>query len=290
MAKSKIKLLTVDLGNFNIKTSENFISENRILMDNERDIFGQETVIYEGNSYFMGVGVFDNEYNKVQKINNTPALLYAIGKSLEPEEEDINLIIGLPVMQIGMKEEMIEKFQEKTFEFMLNGVDRKVNIHKCGVVKESFSAFYSLPQRKGKIAILDIGGRTTNLLVMENSKEIYSNTIAHGTIDFFQDVADYENAKGGNFKVEEIHSYLNDGLDIGDYEKLVNDFATYIHNELKKMFPNIGMYHIKLTGGGAEYFEGALKKYYRKLTKVNDCLLANVKGNYKIGEIKGWDK
>ena len=43
-----MELITIDLGNFNIKTSKGLIFENRFLLDNTNDIFGAETITIDG--------------------------------------------------------------------------------------------------------------------------------------------------------------------------------------------------------------------------------------------------
>ena len=52
-----MKLITVDIGSFNIKTSEGIILENRFELDNNAETFGGEVLSFDGNNYFFGKGV-----------------------------------------------------------------------------------------------------------------------------------------------------------------------------------------------------------------------------------------
>ena len=54
-----MKLITVDIGSFNIKTSEGVILENRFELDNNAEVFGAEVLNYDGNNYFFGRGEFN---------------------------------------------------------------------------------------------------------------------------------------------------------------------------------------------------------------------------------------
>lgn len=116
------KLLTVDLGSFNIKTSLGGIYENRFILDNESDIFGGETLTVEDNTYFFNRGNFNKEFTKANKEIEVP-LLYAIGK--EGIEGNTNLILHLPASQFAMRQQIIDRLQGKTFEFKINGDSKK---------------------------------------------------------------------------------------------------------------------------------------------------------------------
>lgn len=281
-----MELITIDLGNFNIKTSKGLIFENRFLLDNINDIFGAETITIDESTYFIGKGKFEKEYNKINK-NYLPSLLYALAKSTYDDE--VNIIIGLPIAQIGLKNKISNELTNMNFEFKVNGVNRKIHINKCGVVKEGFSSLYSLQDRKGRKAILDIGGRTINVVIFQDAKEVTSFTINMGTLNFFDMIAAHENSKGGNFTIEEINEYLlHGGLDINNYMDIIDKFVNTLENEIKLQFPNINMYKVLVTGGGSLFFYNAIKSKYTNVELMENAISSNVQGNYKIGEVKGW--
>lgn len=280
------KLLTVDIGSFNVKTSNGGIFENRCILDNDSDIFGAETLTYEENTYFFERGAFDKEFVKTKKSIEVP-LLYAIGK--EGIEGNINLILHLPASQFALKKEIIEKLQGKSFEFKVNGIDHKIIFDKVGVLKEGFSSYYALPKRNtGLIAIIDIGGRTTDVFTFVNGKEEKEISVPIGTMDYFKEIVKKLNLAGENRKIEDIHKLIaNEIIDIKDYEEVTQLIANKITNEIKIEISNLNDYDIKLCGGGCEYFEEKFKSSFDKIESIKDSIFSNVNGSYFIGKAKG---
>ena len=92
------KLMTGDLGSFNLKFNSGGIYENRFSLDNDRDIFGFDTIEYEGNKYFFGQGHFNMEGLKTNKDILIP-LLFGLGK--EGVAGNINIILHLPLVFSG---------------------------------------------------------------------------------------------------------------------------------------------------------------------------------------------
>lgn len=284
------RFLTIDLGNFFLVSNAGISIENRYVINNQRETLGAETITVDGKTYFFGEGTFDKEYNKTAK-EFIPALLYLIDKSTRADEVDI--IMGLPIIHMSLKDKFIEALQGQTFTFSNRRGERTIKISKLHVMKESFSVYYSLPaaERVGRVAIIDIGGRTTNVSVFIDGKEAREGiTLPKGTIDYFANIAQYLTAQGGNFEIEEIHSYMMDGFNISDFANITTNFVDYIANELVREIPNLNMYKVKLAGGGAEFFENDFKKYYTECKKLKNCLTANVDGNEQIGALLGWIK
>lgn len=282
------KLLTLDLGSFNIKTSLGGIYENRFILDNESDTFGAETLVFEDNTYFFNRGNFNKEFTKANKEIEIP-LLYAIGK--EGIEGNINLILHLPSSQFSMKQQIINRLQGKEFEFVINGINKKVVLDKVGVLKEGFAAFYSLSRRNnGLIAIIDIGGRTTDVFTFLNGKEEKETSIPVGTMNYFKIIADRLNAQGENRKVEDIFKLIdNELIDLEAYKDTTGSIGSLIINEIKIDVENLKDYEIKLCGGGAEYFVDVFRDSFKKVEQLNNSLLSNVNGSYFIGKAKGLD-
>ena len=70
--------------------------------------------------------------------------LYAIAKAYEEENEiTVNVLGTLPIDQISQKNKLVETLSDKNFEFIYNGVNKKVNIGKVMVIKEFVAAFYT---------------------------------------------------------------------------------------------------------------------------------------------------
>lgn len=283
------KLMTIDLGSFNIKLSNGGIYENRFLLDNEGEIFGQDTIEYEGNTYFFGRGQFDRTYAKMDKNIEVP-LLFGLGK--EGVSGNINSILHLPANQMNMKDQLKDRLQGKTFHFKINGNGRSITFDTVGILKEGFSSFYSLAKRnEGLICIIDIGGRTIDIFTFIDGKLEKEDSIPIGTMNYFSDIADTLIGRGRLTVLEDIHTLLKHNvIDLKDFEDVTAKVSKEILNAIKIKFPNINEYDIKLCGGGAEYFKDSFKKEFRKVSVLNNNLTSNVDGAEKIGKAKGLDK
>ena len=169
-------ILAIDLGNYNIKTSEgtHFISTFEPfdgLDPGERKI-----LTYNGKEYVMELkSSFDNEFNKTKK-DYIPNLLWAINKSTPRHIESVRIVLGIPVENMGAIDKFKEELEGRTFTFKVKGCDKRtILIDKVAVVAEGVSSFYTLPEkeRMNDILIIDIGGRTTNVVSFNiNYKDI----------------------------------------------------------------------------------------------------------------------
>lgn len=281
-------LRTIDLGSFNIKASTGEIFENRFVNDNVSDTFGAEVLELEGNRYFFGKGSFNRTFSKAHKDIEIP-LLYALGKTIPSDYENVNLILHLPLSQIDMKGQIIERLQGKTFEFEINGDKKVITLNKVAVVKEGWASFYSLPKRNsGLIAIWDIGGRTTDIFTFVDGRQEKEISIPIGTMNLFSDIAAALNAKGENRKIEDIHKLITHGVkDLNDFTGIVEKFVGSITNEFKIEIEDMGDYQIKLTGGGAKYICDIVAEIYSKVETMSNAITSNVTGSYNIGKAKG---
>ncbi len=283
-----MEFITVDLGSFNIKNDKGLIFENRFILDNESETFGAEVLSYNENNYFFGKGRFDKTFTKVNK-NFEVSLFYMLGKSNINGE--VNLILHLPGSQMAMKQIIIDKLQGNEFEYKVNGESFKVKFNKVGVLKEGWSSFYSLDKRnEGLIAIMDIGGRTTDVFTFNNGIQEQEKSISIGMMNVFSDIAESLNAAGENRKLEDIHKLLENNLiNINDFSRIIDKYFKAIVNDLKVDIENLQDYKIYVTGGGAEYFINNIKEIYTSEILKN-ALCSNCYGSHRIGVAKGLDK
>ncbi len=283
-----MKLVVVDLGSFNIKTNKGVILENRFTLDNESETFGAEVLSYDGNNYFFGRGEFNKTFSKAHKEIEVP-LFYSLAKS--EVYGDVNLILHLPANQMKMKGLIIEKLKGKEFNYRVNNIEYKTIFNKVGVLKEGWSSFYSLNKRnEGLIAVMDIGGRTTDVFTFNNGINEDEKSLAIGMMNVFSDIADKLNGEGENRKLEDIHKLLvNKIIDIKSFQEVIDKYADKIINEIKVNIENLKDYKIYLTGGGAEYFKEALSRVFTVEVMENN-LCSNCSGSYNIGKAKGLDK
>lgn len=282
-------LVTADIGSFNIKIVGGGIYENRYLLKNNDETIGANYLVYNGNTYYFGVGEFSGEELKTNKEMLIP-LLYALGR--DKISGNINLILHLPPREMARKQMLIDEFKDKEFNYTVNGTDYTIKIGKVGVLKEGFSSFYSLAKRnEGKLAVIDIGGRTTEVFTFIDGVPDREQSYPIGTIKYFDEIATALIGKGENFTKEKIHRALQDSdIDINDFKDITQGVYDRLINLTKDTFPDLKYFNIKLTGGGSEYFKDLFKKNYKKVSILTNALTSNVDGAEKIGKAKGFDK
>ncbi len=277
------KILAVDLGNFNIATSEGVIFSSRYTKG--EDIApGEETIKFDGETYLIGKGNFDNIFNKAKK-NYLPNLLYAIAKSTE--DENINLVLGVPLDNLGIKDDFKNTLEGKTFNFEFNGEQRIVNIKKLGTIAEGLSSFYTLrkEERERDTLIIDIGGRTVNVCTFVEGKINTKFTHPCGMIDLYDSIkTNINNAEGMNYSLEEMQRLVKNKIYEGNREK--EEFVGKMLNAINLKIPNMNVYNIYLTGGGSIELDNELRDLIKNFRFVSDPLFSNVIGNKKIAQLK----
>lgn len=290
MAKSKI--LAVDLGNYNINTSEGKMFIATFSEGEPDNPQGEDVITIGENSYCMAKeGSFDFEFNKNKK-NYMPNLLYAIEKSITKENlKTINLVLGVPVENFGVGNDFIADLQNKEFDYQFNGNKRAVKIDKVAVVGEAISSFYMLEpeQRTGDVMIVDIGGRTINVVTFRNGKIEHKKQINTGMLNFYEKVKSRHNSMyGSNLETEQMYSYIKKKMVKVEHEDEVA-FLKDALNRLKQV-ADINFYKLFFTGGGSITLEDTIKELEPRANIMENPLFTNVNGNKAIAEAQWGDE
>lgn len=278
-------ILAIDLGNYNIKTSEgiNFIStfaEFDGIDPGERKLLN-----YNGKDYVMELkSSFDNEFNKTKK-NYIPNLLWAINRSLPRGVDSVSIVLGIPVENLGTVNKFKEELENKRFAFRVKGNEkRSILIDKVAVVAEGVSSFYTLPEteRMNDTLIIDIGGRTTNVVSFKNGRIEHKKQINRGMINYYEDVASKYNSKGECVNTEDIKNLIEKGIvDIDTVTFYKNELVKYIFNQVKTKC-NRDYYKIWFTGGGSIELKETILRLEPKANFMDNALFTNVNGNKRI--------
>lgn len=278
-------ILAIDLGNYNIKTSEgiNFIStfaEFDGIDPGERKLLN-----YNGKDYVMELkSSFDNEFNKTKK-NYIPNLLWAINRSLPRGVDLVSIVLGIPVENLGTVNKFKEELENKRFTFRVKGNEkRSILIDKVAVVAEGVSSFYTLPEteRMNDTLIIDIGGRTTNVVSFKNGRIEHKKQINRGMINYYEDVASKYNSKGECVNTEDIKNLIEKGIvDIDTVKFYKNELVKYIFNQVKTKC-NRDYYKIWFTGGGSIELKETILRLEPKANFMDNALFTNVNGNKRI--------
>lgn len=282
----------IDIGNYNVKTSEGILFKSCVADSIE---YGNkfDKLIYKDEIYYLGTGKLEIDYRKFDKENYTPLLLGAICKSSNHIENDLGL--GLPIKQYkNCKNELISMLTGTEHDVIFNDIKRKINIMDVSVFPESVAGIIAnydkLMIKVGNrdIISVDIGGKTTDIALIRNKKVIKSSQVNVGTIDIYNCIKIALEEKYFDVKVnlDNVEKYLDYGFiyknekqDIKFAIKSCNDLFKEIYTELNLNYP-IQEGATVLQGGGAELLGSVFKKKIDGLIIEKD-LFANAKG-YKM--------
>ncbi|HBE9283198.1 TPA: ParM/StbA family protein [Clostridioides difficile] len=296
--------LGIDIGNYAVKTSTDDIFESKVT---EVKNFGSDSdSIKIGNkTYYLGEG--DEEINivKYEKENFLPLLLGAICRNTD--DEVIDLALGLPVKQFGgLRKDLIEKLQGKEYhvEFAKGNettkrdiVIRSVQVFPEGVTGYLYYAKDIVDQVAGRdVVLVDIGGKTTDIALVQGNKATNPYSINVGTINIYDAIKkslemDERFLGKVEIKREKIQDYINKGFYLNgekqDIKKNIDASISLfkeIYNELKLNYP-VSTAAVVVIGGGAKLLGEAFKKNIPGIIVMSDVdkhVFANAKGYKKM--------
>lgn len=283
-------ILGVDLGNWNVNTSEGYIFPARYtLVENLLGANG-DVLEYEGTKYYMREGKLENNYDKANKETNIILFLYALALQ---NDKYFKVVVGLPALTYKTSRDTFKEnlLENKVYHLKLNGIDKTIIIEDLIVFPEGAGAYYSLNQRPKNSVIIDIGGGTTNIVSFKNGKLDKCTTLGKGMIELYNNVREYLNSTYTlKLELEDIEVIMREGLRVdGDeisfafIKPIIDSFVNDLMNELRN-YP-IRTSKVLLTGGGSKLLKGPLSKI-PGLEVIDDYLFSNAKGFKKVGETK----
>lgn len=289
---SQSMILGLDMGNNNFKDNLGKLIPSKI--STKENILGDSSdyILYEGIKYLIGIGEFEINLDKINKLNNEILMLSVIGSY---DADFFKLVIGLPIGYYKIGKEEIKKriLDKRIYEFEFNGEKKKKIIDDVLVFPEGAGAYFSIPtkERPKDAIIIDIGGKTCNIVPFSNGK-LDSNfiTIGEGILDLYSKIRDYLNRKYIlNLSIEEIEYILKHGIEV-DGKKKNTEFVNHIIGEyIQKILNEVRLnqqYRLKkiyICGGGAKILGSILEKVLPNSKIMNNYLHANAEGYYKIG-------
>lgn len=282
--------LEIDLGNYNIKTSTGVIFRSTFEYGIPCNPLGEHIISFNGNSYTMEKGTFNNTFNKAKK-DYLPNLLYAIIKSSSNHQEDFNLMLGYPLDNSSVAEEFKEALRGNEYEVEYRRgstiVNRIIRIHDVKCVGEGVSSHYTLNanQRNEDCVLVDIGGRTSNVCVFVKRKLVNKFTIPLGTLDLFESIISrWNNDNGDNKTVEDAERLIDNGYITGT-EIEEKQFLDELMNGIEKKLDRKVYQHNYYTGGGSLRLKFLIENYLEPHGEVLDNpLFSNVNGNKEINK------
>lgn len=284
-------IIGVDLGNYAVKTSTkvNFMSK----VTQEENFSCEDRIIFNGVPYFIGHGEFSTEWVKSRKENTLLLLFTALYKSTK---ESVNqVVVGLPAQQFKKDRYDLKQLIENNRCAEIN--NKQFVIADIEVAPEGASAFYNIPYNVQKdvgskqLVIIDIGGRTTDIIVLKNKKIVDVKTVPVGALNVYQSVVDYINTKyTQSFLLEDGETVLNEGLFLDGENKDISFVVPILKKHFNSIYKevqlkvNLDVGYVFLTGGGSSMFKKAFKNRLKNLITSDDPCFDNAIGFEKVGE------
>lgn len=246
---------------------------------------------------------------------NLAALLMTSGTLIKDREYGLSLVTQLPIRTHDeVNTRQVKQALDGDYDFVLDGAKRTVHIVVKKTIKEGVGASLAYGNGNEKIGIIDIGGRTGDAFQLQNQITLPGT---QGTIDKgVETVADdLEAAFLNRFRyplsaqdardllyrwvhgqaLHTIPSLIEADAPIGVVDQMVEETIRKVGAEfgpwLKMLWSGSlqvdvlaqGVSRVLLVGGGAYYFESALKPLFKKrLIVPADPEFANAGGCAKL--------
>ncbi len=284
-------ILGVDVGTYSVKTSNKVTFFSKFTQ--EESFTEINKININGSSYNIGEGEFSTDWDKSRK-GNTLILLYsALYKSTE---DNINqVVLGLPVQQYKKnKNNLIELIENNKCAKVEN---RNLIITDVTVAPEGASSYYSIDNSlrdeigNKQLIIIDIGGRTTDIIVFQNKIIIDVKTIPIGMLNIYQEIIDTVNTKyTESLVLEDGEGILKDGLFLKGKQQDINFVQPILKRNFNSVFKEIQLKYntnkgyVYLTGGGSILLKLPFKNRLSNLLISNNPIFDNAIGFGKVGE------
>ena len=292
-----LRMITVvDLGNYNVKAMDSLevksIFKSNISRDFESYPDAFKHIKIDGEYTYFEKGPFSMEYIKTKK-DYTAQLMYSIA-SLNEEVDEIktNLTLLLPISEIQEKNKYIDGIKGKTFDCSVKlktKRNKKIVIEDVMVLPEGYVIYFKLGEKykTSSVVIVDIGGRTTNLVAMVNGEPKVLKTLKIGALDFYAKIRELHADK--EYNLEDIERLINEGK-IAVTDKQIAQFANDILNQIKQHIKLEHYEHVLFAGGGALIIEKIIKDILPDNCEiVDEPLESNMEGAMEASKM-AWNE
>lgn len=289
-------ITVVDLGNYNVKAINSLtaksIFKSNISRDYESYPDAFKHIKIDGEYTYFEKGPFSMEYIKTKK-DYTAQLMYAIASLNETEDEiKTNLTLLLPISEIQEKHKYIDEIKGKTFDCSVKlktKINKNITIEDVMVLPEGYVIYFKLGEKykTSSIVIVDIGGRTTNLVAMVNGEPKVLKTLKIGALDFYAKIRELHADK--EYNLEDIERLIKEGKVVVT-DKQIAQFANDILNQIKQHIKLEHYEHVLFAGGGAIIIEKIIKDILPDNCEiVDEPLESNMEGAMEASKM-AWNE
>jgi len=276
-------IIGIDIGNYATKTSSLVIFDSKVT---NNSLLGKNPFEAESDIFYVGEGNYDTEYRKVKKKHIRIMFLYAL--TLSTNDINNKIVVGLPISQYKAdREEMKQLLMQPRMNVVsLNGIQRKLYIEDVEVYPEGL-----ISVEDG--ILVDIGGRTTEVALVENFKVTSSFSVPEGTLNLYSDFANLINTHYGlDLKQSDAERIIRHGLKIdgmvADVTFAQDAFRSFVENlvsQIQIKYP-VKTLPVTILGGGGQLLFNPIKKRIPNSTLAENPVFANALLFKKVGEAK----
>ncbi len=273
---------------------------------------------YKGNEYLVGDNAIDQsqiverreDRNWIKSEMYDVLVAYAITKMLYVDDK-ISVVSGLPLAYFNKDAELLKKILIGSRECVINGVSVRFEIANAIIVPQPFGTLldYALTddggiiqdRASGRIGVIDIGGKTTNILSVEDlserSREATSvnvggwTLVRHLTDVLLEKYPDMDHRSSHMEKIltDKSFTYYGKKIDVSD---IVVDasmiVSKQIEAEISQRWGSASQFDkILVSGGGANVVGSFLEDAFPQAVVANDNVFSNAKGFHKFAKRRG---
>lgn len=173
-------IIAIDNGNANTKTVHSVFTSGLTTHD-VKPPMSEEIIKYKGKYYTLSTTRSPYSRDKTKNPDCFILSLFGIAKEIRqgkqnPKDLDIDLAVGLPPEHYGSLREKFAKYFLSfgpVIEFEYNDVAFKLNLKSVNVFPQAFAAVLSQTsslKEYSRTYVVDIGGYTTDVLLLANGK------------------------------------------------------------------------------------------------------------------------
>lgn len=244
------------------------------------------TIEYEGDMWTIGEGIREVEINKAKRESNLKFIFGILG-SLTKDIEN-NIVVGLPIGQYQQEKENYKNYilDNGYYRGAINGFLRMIRITGVTIAPEGLQAI----REDYKGIVLDIGGRTTDICLIEEGKKVI-NPISKpiGTINLYSTIINKLNARYGlDLREQDAERIIKGGLML-DGCKVENNIVgetmtSYIEDIINtlKLEYSLRTNNLLMVGGGSELFYKSFKTRVKQAEKMENSIFANAEGYERL--------
>lgn len=226
---------------------------------------------------------------------------------------DLTVVTGLPVAFYSDKDRVRDRLlgeHRATREGRRAG--QIFRVKDCRVIPQPFGALLAVALDNqgrvidqdlatGAVGVIDVGGKTTNLLSVNRMSEIGRETasVNVGAWDVVRAVREFLTEQCPNLELRDHQvieaiiagrvRYYGDPVDLADVvEQAVEPLAAQVIAEATQLWNGgAGLDAILISGGGALLLGGHVKRHFRHARVTSDPIFANARGFWKFAQRLG---